>query len=51
MEGLIVERVRGLLPAEIKVLASQLGRRAAVMGAITNVLHLTADFYVLRSMA
>lgn len=51
MEGLIVERVHGLLPAEIKVVASQLGRRAAVMGAITNVLHLTADFYVLRSMA
>lgn len=51
MEALIRARVAGVLPDDIRVAASVLGRRAAVMGAVTNVLHLTADFYVLRSMA
>jgi predicted NBD/HSP70 family sugar kinase len=45
------ERTQGVLLPEIKVVTSALGRRAAVMGAITNVLHRTADLYVLRSMA
>ena len=51
MEGLIRQRVTGVLPADVRVTASILGRRAAVLGAVTNLLHLTADFYVLRSMA
>ncbi len=51
LETLIRERAARILPVEVKVVASTLGRRAAVMGAITNVLHLTSDFTVLRSMA
>jgi predicted NBD/HSP70 family sugar kinase len=44
-------RLRPLLPTEPKMVVSTLGHRAAVLGAITNVLHQTADFYMLRSMA
>ncbi|HEX9012537.1 MAG TPA: ROK family transcriptional regulator [Anaerolineaceae bacterium] len=47
----VLARVRGTLPASTRLAASTLGRRAAVMGAVTNVLHHTADFYALRSMA
>lgn len=45
------ERVGGLLPMKLNLAVSRLGRRAAVMGAIVNVLHRTSDFYILRSMA
>jgi predicted NBD/HSP70 family sugar kinase len=47
----ILERVRSAISWEGRLGVSTLGRRAAVMGAITNVLHQTADYYVLRSMA
>lgn len=48
---LILNRVGSVFPTEVRLIPSALGHRAAVMGAITNVLHQTADFYTLRSMA
>lgn len=47
----VVERVHGLISGDVRVVASSIGRRAAVMGAVTNVLHHTSDFLTLRSMS
>lgn len=47
----IEKRVAGALPVVPKLEVSRLGRRAAVMGAITHVLHNTADFYVVRKLS
>jgi hypothetical protein len=33
------------------LVASTLGRRAAVMGAITNVLHNTDEFYIVHKLS
>jgi glucokinase len=47
----VMRRLTGLIPADMKLVASTLGRRAAVMGAVTNVLHQTSEFFALRSMS
>jgi hypothetical protein len=47
----LLERIRGVLPLEPCLVASSLGGRAVVMGAITNVLHNTADFYVIQKLS
>lgn len=46
----ILERINGAIPDPPQLVVSTLGRRAAVMGAITNVLYRTADFYVVRKL-
>ena len=47
----ILRRINGLIPNPPKLMVSQLGMRATVMGAITNVLHNTSNFYVVHKLS
>ena len=47
----ILARLKGVLPVPPNLVASTLGYQAAVMGAILDLLHNTADFYVVRKMS
>ena len=47
----VLRRLQGSLPTPPRLLVSPLGRRAAAMGAIVNVLHNTADFYIVRKLS
>jgi glucokinase-like ROK family protein len=47
----ILERLKGTLPTLPRLEVSQLGLRAGVMGAITNVLHSTSNFYVVHQLS
>ena len=46
----ILHRLKDMLPTLPKLVASSLGPRATVMGAITKVLHQTSNFYVVRKL-
>jgi glucokinase-like ROK family protein len=47
----ILERIDGVIPTPPRLVVSDLGLRAGVMGAITNVLHSTSDFYVVHKLS
>jgi glucokinase len=47
----ILNRIEGTIPNLPRLVVSPLDRRAAVMGAITTILHNTADFYVVRKLS
>jgi glucokinase len=47
----ILRRITGVIPTLPRLVVSNLGLRGAVMGAITNVLHNTANFYVVRKLS
>jgi len=47
----ILKRIDGCIPTLPKLVVSSLGRRAAVMGAITKVLHNTSNFYVVHKLS
>ncbi len=47
----ILQRMEGTIPTLPKLVVSSLGLRAGVMGAITNVLHNTANFYVVHKLS
>jgi hypothetical protein len=47
----ILKRLEGAIPTLPKLVVSTLGLRAAVMGAITNVLHNTSNFYVVNKLS
>lgn len=47
----IQRRINGSLPAAPKLVVSDLGLRATVMGAITNVLHNTSNYYVVHKLS
>lgn len=47
----ILNRIQGTIPILPRLEASTLGLRAGVMGAITHVLHNTADFYVVHKLS
>lgn len=47
----ILHRIEGTIPFQFRLAASKLQRRAAVMGAITTVLHNTSDFYVVHKLS
>jgi len=47
----ILNRISGVIPNPPKLVVSNLGLRATVMGAITNVLHNTSNFYVVRKLS
>ena len=47
----ILERINGAVPIAPKLAVSKLGRRAIVMGAITNILHNTSNFYVVHKLS
>ena len=47
----IMQQITGLIPNPPKLVVSSLGLRATVMGAITNVLHNTSNFYVVHKLS
>src|SRR5215216_3487361 len=47
----ILRRIDGAIPTLPKLVVSKLGLRAGVMGAITNVLHNTSNFYVVHKLS
>lgn len=47
----ILQRMKHAIPARPRLVVSSLGLRAGVMGAITNVLHHTSDFYQVRILS
>ncbi len=47
----ILNRIEGTIPNLPRLVVSPLDRRAAVMGAITTILHNTSDFYVVRKLS
>lgn len=47
----ILRRIEGTLPTLPRLAVSTLQRRAVVMGAITNVLHNTSDFFMVRKLS
>ncbi len=47
----ILKRIEGTIPTLPRLVVSPLERRAVVMGAITNVLHNTADFFVVHKLS
>ena len=47
----ILKRITGAIPNPPKLVVSNLGLQATVMGAITNVLHNTSNFYVVHKLS
>jgi glucokinase len=47
----ILARINGGIPNPPKLVVSDLGLQATVMGAITNVLHNTSNFYVVHKLS
>lgn len=47
----ILRRIKGTIPNLPRLVVSNLGLRAGVMGAITNVLHNTSNFYVVHKLS
>ncbi|HEX7621829.1 MAG TPA: ROK family protein, partial [Anaerolineales bacterium] len=47
----ILARITGAIPNPPKLVVSDLGLQATVMGAITNVLHNTSNFYVVHKLS
>lgn len=47
----ILNRLDGAIPIKPRIVASMLDRRAAAMGAVTNVLHNTDEYYIVRKLA
>ena len=47
----ILCRINGAIPTPPRLVVSNLGLRAAVMGAVTNVLHNTSNFYVVHKLS
>ena len=46
----IIARLEGVIPTSPKLVASNLGLRATVMGAIITVLHNTSNYYVVHKL-
>jgi glucokinase len=47
----ILRRMEGTIPALPRLVVSSLEQRAVVMGAVTNVLHNTSDFFMVRKLS
>jgi glucokinase-like ROK family protein len=47
----VLKRLEGAIPTLPNLVVSKLGLRAGVMGAITNVLHNTSNFYVVNKLS
>jgi glucokinase-like ROK family protein len=47
----ILRRIEGTIPTLPRLVVSSLERRAVVMGAVTNVLHNTSDFFMVRKLS
>lgn len=46
----ILERIKGRIPIQPRVVASSLGTHGAILGAVINVLHNTSKFYVIQQL-
>jgi hypothetical protein len=46
----ILARIDGVIPLNPELVVSKLGHRAAVMGAIVEILYNTTDFYQVRKL-
>ena len=46
----LTERVRGLPPFDVKISSSMLGKKAVIMGIITDVLYLTNNFFTVHEL-
>lgn len=49
--GPITKRLTGKIPHVPPIIASSLGTRAAVLGAMINLLHNISDFYIVRKLS
>jgi glucokinase len=47
----ILQRMKSSIPAPPKIVVSTLGLRAAAMGAVTNVLHNTENYYIVYKIS
>jgi glucokinase-like ROK family protein len=47
----ILQRLKGMIPIMPRLVVSSLGLQATVMGAITNVLHNTSNYYVVHKLS
>src|SRR5512135_720408 len=47
----ILRRIEGTIPTLPRLVVSSLERRAVVMGDVTNVLHNTSDFFMVRKLS
>ena len=47
----ISNRIQGIIPTPPKLVASDLGLRATVMGAVVTVLHNTSNFYMVHKLS
>jgi predicted NBD/HSP70 family sugar kinase len=47
----IMQRLKGMIPIMPRLVVSSLGLQATVMGAITNVLHNTSNYYVVHKLS
>jgi glucokinase len=47
----IMRRISGVIPNPPRLVVSNLGLRATVMGAITNVLHNTSNYYIVHKLS
>jgi predicted NBD/HSP70 family sugar kinase len=47
----ILQRIAGAIPTPPRLVVSSLGLRAGVMGAISNVLHNTSNYYVVHQLS
>lgn len=47
----IQKRINGTIPYQPKIVVSTLGLQAGVMGAVTNVLHNTSNYYVVHKLS
>jgi hypothetical protein len=47
----ILQRLDGMIPVVPRLVVSSLGLQATVMGAITNVLHNTSNYYVVHKLS
>lgn len=47
----LMRRIEGMIPNPPKLVVSNLGLQATVMGAITNVLHNTSNFFVVHKLS
>ncbi len=46
-----MDRINNTIPLPTRIMLSQLGPRAVVLGAITTVLHNTSDYYIVQKLS
>ena len=49
--GPVIKRIEGRIPKVPSIVASELGHRSTVLGAMINLVHNVSDFYVVRKLS